>query len=115
MPLSLTFMVKIRCISTPDDCDRIFKLLDKIRPNNISFSRLLAITAEEYISNHKKDNSKISDYVNEDISSSIPLFFSDIESWKKVIEKLPLAEIKKIQVRHRQIDNILRKRIEAFL
>ena len=25
MPLSLTFMVKIRCISTPDDCDRIFK------------------------------------------------------------------------------------------
>jgi|TARA_R110002020_G_scaffold461617_1_gene680603 hypothetical protein len=108
-------LTKIRCISTPDDCDRIFDLLSKIKPHDISFSRVIAMAAQEYIDNHKKDNTKISDFVSKDMSNSLPAFFGDIEVWKKIVEKMPPSELKKIQVRHRQIDTIIRKRVESFL
>ena len=108
-------MTKIRSISSPDDCDRIFELLSKTKPHDISFSRALAIAAQEYIDNHKKDNTKISDFVSRDMSSNLPAFFGDIEVWKKIVEKMPPSELKKIQVRHRQIDTIIRKRVESFL
>ena len=108
-------MTKIKCISMTDDCVRIFDLIYKIRPSDVSFSKILAVAAQEYIANHKKDNSKISDFINNDISGSIPAFFCNIEEWKKLIEKIPPSELKKIQVRHRQIDTIIRKRIEKLL
>lgn len=108
-------MTKIRCISVPDDCDRVIQLLMKVKPHDISLSKALVIAAQEYIDNHKKDNSKIEDFVNKDVSGLTPSYFSDIEDWKKLIEKIPPSELKKIQVRHRQIDNILRKRIEKLL
>ena len=109
-------MTKVRCISSAGDCERIFQLLNEIRPNDISFSRMLAKSADEYIVNHKNDkDGKISDFVEKNINGLTPSFFADIDLWKKVIEKLPPSEIKKIKVRHRQIDNIIRKRIEEFL
>tara|TARA_R110002020_G_scaffold114772_1_gene264070 strand:- start:2471 stop:2773 length:303 start_codon:yes stop_codon:yes gene_type:complete len=98
-----------------DDCVRIFELMNKIRPTDISFSRMLAVAAQEYVSNHKKDNAKISDFISNDISGNVPDFFCNIEDWKKLIEKIPPSELKKIQVRHRQIDTIIRKRIEKLL
>lgn len=108
-------MTKIRCISSPDDCDIVFDILSKIKPYDISFSKAIAIAAQEYINNHKKDNTKISDFISKDMSSLLPAFFGDIESWKKSVEKMPPSELKKIQVRHRQIDTIIRKRVESFL
>jgi hypothetical protein len=108
-------MTKIRSISSPDDCERIFELITKIKPYDVSFSRILAVAAQEYINNHKKDNTKISDFVSKDMSNTLPEFFGEIEKWKKVIEKLPPSELKKIQVRHRQIDTMIRKKVESFL
>ena len=108
-------MTKIRCISVPDGCERIIELIKKVKPHDMSLSKVLVVAAQEYIDNHKKDNSKIEDFVNNDVSGLVPSFFDDIEVWKKVIEKVPPAELKKIQIRHRQIDNVLRKRIEKLL
>lgn len=108
-------MVKTRCISSSDDCERIFQLFLKTKPSDLSFSKALAVAAQEYINNHKKDNSRISDFIDKDVAGAVPTFFGDIEQWKKIIEKVPPSELKKIQVRHRQIDTIIRKRIEKLL
>lgn len=108
-------MTKIKCISLSEDAERILKLFIKVKPPELSISKAIIVAAQEYISNHKKDNSRISDFVSEDVSSLVPSFFGDLDQWKKIIEKIPPAELKKIQIRHRQIDNIIRRRVESLL
>ena len=56
-------MTNTRTISCPDDVDRVFKELLKKKPSDISFSRMLAICAQEYIK--LMGNAKISEFTNE--------------------------------------------------
>jgi hypothetical protein len=102
---SYTKTISVSSIAKP-----ILQELDRVRPNNISFSAMLAIAAKEYVNNHKKDISNLTNFMD-----SSPTFFSDVESWKKYIEKSPTSELKKIQNRHLQIGNITRKRVNELL
>lgn len=102
---SYTKTISVSSIAKP-----ILQELDRVRPNNISFSAMLAIAAKEYVNNHKKDISNLTNFMD-----SSPTFFSDVESWKKYIEKSPTSELKKIQNRHLQIGNIIRKRVNELL
>jgi hypothetical protein len=106
-------MTNTRTISCPDDVDKVFKELLKKKPSDISFSRMLAICAQQYIK--LTGNVKISDFTNNDITNTIPHFFCDIIKWKKTIEKMSPEDLKKLQVRHGQIDTIIRKRVNQLL
>tara|TARA_B100000029_G_scaffold68959_2_gene61378 strand:+ start:10269 stop:10589 length:321 start_codon:yes stop_codon:yes gene_type:complete len=106
-------MTNTRTISCPDDVEKVFKELMKKKPSDISFSRMLAICAQEYIK--LMGNAKISEFTNENVSNNIPHFFCDIIKWKKTVEKMSPQELKKLQVRHGQIDTIIRKRVNQLL
>ena len=99
-----------KTISVSSEAKPILQELDKVRPNNISFSAMLAIAAKEYVENHK---SEILNLTN--IMDSSPTFFADINEWKKFVEKSPISELKKIQNRHMQVGNIIRKRTNELL
>lgn len=89
------------------------KSLNSIRPNHISFSQYLGLAAKEYYENHKTGMYKITDFAEDSIAT--PQFFSDIELWRKYVEKCPRNKIKDLQKRHQQIGNILNKRVEKIL
>ena len=99
-----------KTISVSHEAKSILQALDDVRPNNISFSSMLAIAAKEYVQNHKSETLTLSNFMD-----SSPTFFSDIERWKKYIEKSPTSDLKRIQNRHLQIGNIIRKRVNELL
>ena len=99
-----------KTISVSSEAKPILQELDKVRPNNISFSAMLAIAAKEYVENHKSEILNLTNFMD-----SSPTFFSDVECWKKYIEKSTTADLKKIQNRHLQIGNIIRRRVNELL
>lgn len=98
-------------ISLTDTNRGFFKMLDGIRPNYISFSQFLGVAANEYYANHKEGVLKITDFTNKDVVA-IPSYYSEIEIWKKYIEKMPKSEIKKFQKRYSQLGNLINKRVQ---
>jgi len=101
-------------ISTTNENRGFFKLLDSIRPNYISFSQYLGMAANEYHSNHKEGVAKITDFTNKDTSVT-PMYYSEIEMWRKYLDKMPKSEIKKFQKRHTQLGNIINKKIQGMI
>jgi len=101
-------------ISMTDDNRGSFKLIDSIRPNHISFSQFLGVAANEYYLNNKDVPLKITDFTNKDIVA-MPMFYSEIEQWMNFIKAMPQPDIKKFQKRHRQLGNIIDKRIEGII
>jgi len=101
-------------ISVTQDNRVTFKLLDSIRPNHISFSQYLGLAANEYYGNHNKGVSKITDFTNSEMMST-PLYYSEIEIWKKFVTKMPKSDIKKFQVRQQQLNNLINKRVQGIL
>jgi len=101
-------------ISLTDDNRGSFKKLDFIRPNHISFSQFLGLSAEEYSENHKEGFMKITDFTNKDVVH-VPLFFAEIDKWKKHIENMPRSDIKKFQQRLQQINNIMNKKVQEII
>ncbi len=90
-----------------------FKLLNSIRPNHISFSQYLGVASAEYYKNHKTGMYKITDFDTDSIAT--PQFYSEIDLWKKYIEKIPRNQIKHLQKRHQQLGNLINKRVEKML
>ena len=78
----MKFYSATKTISVGIDAKPIFETLDKIRPNDISFSLMVAIAAEEYIKNHDK------------------------------IKNLNSNDFKKLQLRLSQISTIIRKEVD---
>lgn len=103
----------VLAVSVTDVNRETFKLLDSIRPNNISFAQYLGLASKEYYENHCVGMYKITDFAEDTIAT--PQFFSDVDIWKKYIEKCPKNKIKDLQKRHQQIGNILNKRVEKIL
>lgn len=101
-------------ISLTDENRNSFKKLDSIRPNHISFSQFLGISAEEYSENHKEGFMKITDFTNKD-AVHVPLFFAEIDKWKKYIDSMPRTDIKKFQQRLQQINNIMNKKVQEII
>ena len=71
---------------------------------------MLAITADEYIKNHKKGLVKLDHFTTDEVSSNIPNFLSDIEDWAGYITSIDDEEVKLLQQRILQLQNIMDQR-----
>ena len=78
----MKFYSATKTISVGIDAKPIFETLDRIRPNDISFSLMVAIAAEEYIKNHNNVNSNMDSFTSKDVNTSLPLFYADIQRWR---------------------------------
>ena len=108
----MKFYSATKTISVGIDAKRIFETLDRIRPNDISFSLMVAIAAEEYIKNHNNINSSIDSFTSKDVSTSLPLFYADIQRWREKVKNLNSKDFKKLQLRLSQIATIIRKEVD---
>ena len=99
-------MSGVKCISTTTATEKIFAELKKIKPDDTSFSLMLALVVKEYVENKTKKSLKLTDF-----DSGFPDMLGDIEIWKSLIEKIPVEEFKKLQRRHTQLGNIINKRV----
>jgi len=108
----MKFYSATKTISVGIGAKPIFETLDKIRPNDISFSLMVAIAAEEYIKNHNNTNSNIDSFTSKDVSASLPLFYADIQRWRDSVKKLGSNDFKKLQLRLSQISTIIRKEVD---
>jgi hypothetical protein len=107
----MKFYSATKTISVGIDAKPIFETLDKIRPNDISFSLMVAIAAEEYIKNHN-NNSSMDSFTSKDVDASLPLFYADIQRWREKIKNLNSEDFKKLQLRLSQISTIIRKEVD---
>jgi hypothetical protein len=106
----MNFNCGIKSISISSNAKKVYEELDIIRPKHISFSLMLAITADEYIKNHKKGLVKLDDFTCNEVSSSIPNFLADIEDWAGYITSIDDEQVKSLQQRILQLQNIMDQR-----
>ena len=76
-------MAKIKTISVSKTSEPILDRLNELRPNNISFSEMIAIASNEYIKNHDPNNMKIDEFSSD--KEVAPNFYSDITVWRELI------------------------------
>ena len=93
-------VTSIKCISVGVFAKDVFAELEKIRPNHMSFSMFLAITAKHYIDTHNEPT---------DIYGEIPNFYSNIENWKSEIKNMTPEQFIKLQQRNIQITNLIKQ------
>ena len=93
---------QLKCISVGKFAKGVYAELDKVRPNGISFSMFLAITAKHYIDTHTEPI---------DIYGEVPNYYSNIESWKSEIKKMSAEAFIKLQQRHTQLGNIIKEEV----
>lgn len=106
-------MAKIKTISVSKTSEPILDRLNELRPNNISFSEMLAIASNEYIKNHDPNNMKIDEF-NSD-KEVAPNFYSDITVWRELIMKSDSGRLEEIQDRLIQLENLVRQREEVLM
>ena len=106
-------MAKIKTLSVSKTSEPILDRLNELRPNNISFSEMIAIASNEYIKNHDPNNMKIDDFDSE--KKVVPSFYSDITVWRELIMKSDSGRLEEIQDRHIQIENLVRQREEVLM
>jgi predicted CopG family antitoxin len=99
-------MSGVKCISTTTATEKIFAELKKIKPDDTSFSLMLALVVKEYVENKTKKSLKIDDF-----DSGMPDVLAEIDVWKSLIEKMPVEDFKRLQRRHTQLGNIINKRV----
>ena len=99
-------MSGVKCISTTRATEKIFEELKNIKPDNTSFSLMLALVVKEYVESKTKKSLKIDDF-----DSGMPDVLAEIDVWKSLIEKMPVEDFKKLQRRHTQLGNIINKRV----
>ena len=103
-------MSGMKCISTTRVTEKIFNELKKIKPDDVSFSLMLALVVKEYVEDKTKKDLKIDDF-----ESGLPDILGDIEMWKSLIDKMPVEEFKKLQKRHTQLGNLINRRVVKCL
>tara|TARA_Y100000310_G_C20499964_1_gene723468 strand:+ start:535 stop:846 length:312 start_codon:yes stop_codon:yes gene_type:complete len=103
-------MSGVKCISTTKATEKIFNELKNIKPDDTSFSLMLALVVKEYVEGKTKKSLKIDDF-----ESGLPDILADIETWKSLIENMPVEEFKKLQKRHTQLGNLINKRVVKCL
>ena len=103
-------MSGVKCISTTKATEKIFNELKNIKPDDTSFSLMLALVVKEYVEGKTKKSLKIDDF-----ESGLPDILADIETWKSLIENIPVEEFKKLQKRHTQLGNLINKRVVKCL
>ena len=99
-------MSGVKCISTTTATEKIFAELKRIKPDETSFSLMLALVVKEYVENKTKKSLKIDDF-----DSGMPDVLAEIDVWKSLIENMPVEDFKRLQRRHTQLGNIINKRV----
>ena len=99
-------MSGVKCISTTTATEKIFAELKRIKPDDTSFSLMLALVVKEYVENKTKKSLKIDDF-----DSGMPDVLAEIDVWKSLIENMPVEDFKRLQRRHTQLGNIIIKRV----
>jgi len=99
-------MSGMKCISTTTATEKIFAELKRIKPDDTSFSLMLALVVKEYVENKTKKSLKIDDF-----DSGMPDVLAEIDVWKSLIENMPVEDFKRLQRRHTQLGNIINKRV----
>jgi len=99
-------MSGVKCISTTTATEKIFAELKRIKPDDTSFSLMLALVVKEYVENKTKKSLKIDDF-----DSGMPDVLAEIDVWKSLIENMPVEDFKRLQRRHTQLGNIINKRV----
>ena len=99
-------MSGVKCISTTKATEKIFNELKNIKPDDTSFSLMLALVVKEYVENKTKKSLKIDDF-----DSGMPDVLAEIDVWKSLIENMPVEDFKRLQRRHTQLGNIINKRV----
>jgi hypothetical protein len=92
----------------------IFESLDRIKPDNMSFSLFLAVVADDYVKSKKK-TARITDFDHEDVIAELPLFYASILKWEKHIINLNTEDFKKLQKRFSQLGSLISKEVEKRL
>ena len=100
-------------ISVGQNARRIFEDLDKMRPNHLSMSLFLAVVAEDYVRSHGI-NTKIADFLDNN-KNSMPMFYAPIKNWNMKVRELSPEDFVKLQDRHVQLGNLIRKEGEKRL
>tara|TARA_R100000808_G_scaffold9592_2_gene26209 strand:- start:9696 stop:10022 length:327 start_codon:yes stop_codon:yes gene_type:complete len=103
----MKFNVGIKSISISQEAKKVFEDLDTIRPKHISFSLMLAITADEYIKQHKRGLVKLDEFSTENISAATPNFFSPVENWIGYLSTVDSSEKIRIKERLIQLQNMM--------
>ena len=99
-------MSGVKCISTTTATEKIFAELKRIKPDDTSFSLMLAMVVKEYVEDKTKKSLKIDDF-----DSGMPDVLAEIDVWKSLIENMPVEDFKRLQRRHTQLGNIINKRV----
>jgi len=99
-------MAKIRAISETPEVSKIFEELLRIKPDDICFSKMLALTAQEYI---ERNNGKT---IKSDESIKL---FDKMDRIRKLINEAKGEDLIKIQKRHQQIGTLLNMRVSRLL
>jgi len=87
----------------------IFEELDKVRPENISFSSFLAYVSGEYL----KDNIGIEEIKK--LNSNIPHLNDNIFEWNNFITSCEMDELKNIQHVIVKLQNLIDDRVNKIL
>tara|TARA_B100000029_G_C17546480_1_gene948620 strand:+ start:968 stop:1294 length:327 start_codon:yes stop_codon:yes gene_type:complete len=103
----MKFNVGIKSISISQEAKKVFEDLDTIRPKHISFSLMLAITADEYIKQHKRGLVKLDEFSTENVSAATPNFFSPVENWIGYLSTVDSSEKIRIKERLIQLQNMM--------
>ena len=101
----MNFNVKRLTISVSHQSRIIFKEIDKIRPNNLSFSLFMSHIAEEYL----KHNSSVIIPENE-LS-----FKGDLQEWYSVINSAKGEEFIALQDGIRRIQRMIDNKVDRLL
>jgi len=107
-------MTKMKTISVSKEAESIYDDLNKIRPNTISFSSMLALASREYVKNHMITDTRITDFESED-SRMLPSIYSDPKYWTDAITAMNASDLKKLQGKLKQIQNLIKFQQEKML
>ena len=101
-------------ISINKHTKEIFEKANMKKPIHLSMSTWIAVMIEDYLKNHP-DNSSITDFVEKDVVSAVPLFFAPIQNWEAKVKDMPNLEFSRLQERLGQLDNLVLKEGERRL
>ncbi len=106
----MNFNCGIKSISISSNAKKVYEELDSIRPKHISFSLMLAITADEYLKANKKGLVKLDNFSHTEDRVQTPNISSGIDNWIEFITTIDVNEFKEVQQKLTQIQNIVDER-----
>lgn len=106
----MNFNSGIKSISISSSTRKVYEELETIRPSHISFSLMLAMTADEYIKRHKDGEIKLDSFINNE-SISTPNISADIDKWIQYVSNIDVNDFIQLQQKITQIQNIVDERV----